>query len=703
MRTEIVRLLHAVATASNEASSPSEAISSSISEICKYTGWSVGQAYLVPENAPNELILVHVWHSSNPEKYRLFREATHAAPVIWGADIAGRVLATAKPEWRQVLPPLGAPPTSRFQVAEECGLKSGFGFPVLVGREVAAVLEFFSDTEVVESSEVSETIELVASQLARVIERHWAERDLLRAREAAIDASSAKSDFLTQMSHEIRTPINAVMGMAQLLLGTTLSKEQQEYAQTIRQSVESLLSVVKDVLDISKIEAGKFDMETVDFQLENELRDTSSMLLHLVKGKGLQFSSTVDPSIPKVLRGDSGRLKQILVNLIGNAIKFTDEGRISILVLQQDECEDSVVLRFEIEDTGIGIPQEMHSKIFEMFTQVDMSPSRKFGGTGLGLSISRRLVEMMGGEVGFQSKEGIGSVFWFTVRLETLRRNSPALPPVRVELETVSETTIEESRLEKSSVSILVVEDNPINQKIVVRLLEKKGFHVDAVDSGMDALSAIENDPYDIILMDCQMPEMDGYETTRRIRQWEVETKAVPLPIIAVTANALKGDRERCLLVGMNDYLPKPVDTEVLVSTLEYWVQWRRTILSKLSSKRAGLDASRIKNLKKMSSEMDGSLFAELLSLFKTNSPGHLKKIETAIRSKNAELLGKEAHYLKSSSANLGAAEMSDVCRKLEMIAENGSLDDAAELGQKLQVLFTEACQELEKEATSAV
>jgi CheY-like chemotaxis protein/HPt (histidine-containing phosphotransfer) domain-containing protein len=421
--------------------------------------------------------------------------------------------------------------------------------------------------------------------------------------------------------------------------------------------------------------------------------------VHLMNSKGLQFSTTIDPSIPKLLRGDSGRLQQILLNLIGNAAKFTDEGRVSVLVLQQDHQHDSVVLRFEIEDTGIGIPQQMHAKIFEMFTQVETSSTRKFGGTGLGLSICRRLVELMSGEIGFQSKEGLGSVFWFSIRLETVPRMSAVLPVREIQALDSRQMTpgFESQRFEKSSVSILVAEDNPINQKIAVRILEKKGFHVDAVDSGLDAISAVQNDSYDIVLMDCQMPEMDGYETTRRIRAWEVAAGEVPLPIVAVTANALKGDRERCIQVGMNDYLPKPVDTEVLVSTLEYWIQWRRQQLPKSS-----LDASRIKSLKQISSQKeDGSLFSELLGLFKAGSPERIAHIKTAIHTENAQQLGREAHYLKSSSANLGALEMSDTCRRLEIIAESRDFQGAAELGQKLHTLFNEACSALEKQATA--
>jgi signal transduction histidine kinase/CheY-like chemotaxis protein len=481
-------------------------------------------------------------------------------PISWGVDIPGRVIATGRLQWNVSLSTLDT--VSRVEEGERLGLKRGFGFPVVLGRDVSAVLEFFSDRdELSKDSELFDVIEVIATQLARVIERRKAEQDLIRARESALEASSAKSDFLAQMSHEIRTPINAVMGVSQLLLSTTLNPEQREYAEVIRKSTQSLLSIVNDVLDLSKIEAGKLDIQIQDFQLDTLFKDLFSMFSYSAKSKNLALQLDLDPGIAPALRGDAGRLKQILVNLVGNAIKFTDTGRIEVSASRQRETEDVATLRFEVKDTGIGIAKKLHSKIFEMFSQVDVSSERKHGGTGLGLSISRRLVELMGGAIDFQSNEGLGSVFWFTVELQKPLTTVKSLSVAALNLPM-------ERAIDRTGISVLVVEDNLVNQMVMVRILQRKGFFAKALSSGEEALRSLAVDSYDVVLMDCQMPEMDGFETSRRIREWEKQTQRCAIPIIAVTANAVTGDREKCFSAGMDDYLTKPVDTELLLSRI---------------------------------------------------------------------------------------------------------------------------------------
>jgi signal transduction histidine kinase/CheY-like chemotaxis protein len=596
------------------------------------------------------------WFATDYEKYKPFREATETTLIVWGADIPGRVLATGAYERISSLEDLGK--ISRHFIAQDLGLRSGIAFPVLVGKEVGAVLEFFSSQEM-NNPKFYEVIQFLTPQLARVIERARSERELISARELAIEASVAKSDFLAQMSHEIRTPINAVLGMSHLLLSTPLNADQREYSDLIRESAQSLLSIVNDVLDISKIEAGKLDIQISDFQLDALLKDTSSMLSYSARNKELEFATHIDPEVPLLLRGDAGRLRQVLVNLIGNAIKFTDNGSVHVRAKLQSESDARVNLLFEVEDTGIGIPAHIHSKIFETFSQVNQATNRKYSGTGLGLSISRRLVEMMGGEIGFYvPDDGKGSIFWFTVELQKSVRsfilNSPVLT-------------------EGSSASILVVEDNEINQLVTLYILRQKGFQVLAVESGVEALRVLNERNFDLIIMDCQMPGLDGYETTQRIRENEKQSGKKSLPIIALTASAIAGDREKCLAAGMNDYLSKPADPDVLINRIDYWIHISRP---SIPSHLLGLE----------------KIFPELIQLFKTQSPLKFKEMEIAIERRDAKKLQSEAHCLKSSSGNLGFRDMSELCTELEKQAVEGNFDNAAAALKGLETAYHQAC-----------
>jgi signal transduction histidine kinase/FixJ family two-component response regulator/PAS domain-containing protein len=381
--------------------------------------------------------------------------------------------------------------------------------------------------------------------------------DTLReARDAAADASRAKGQFLATMSHEIRTPINAVIGFTGLLADTPLSPDQHEYLSTIRSSGEALLTIINDVLDFSKIEAGKLDIAAEPFALAPLVAEVARMVRPRLTAVALSLE--FGPGLPTIVAGDAGRVRQILLNLLGNAVKFTSRGGVAVEVT----APTVGAIRFAVHDSGVGIAPENQAKIFGQFSQADASTTRRFGGTGLGLAISKRLVELMGGEIGFSTAEGVGSTFWFCLPL------AAAVAPV------AAATTPREAR-PRSALSVLVAEDNITNRALMRRLLERHGCKVTLVEDGRGAVSAATAAAYDVVLMDCQMPELDGLDATRAIRAAEHATGRPRTPIVALTANAMAGDRERCLAAGMDDYVTKPVRAEALERALDQW-GWSR-------------------------------------------------------------------------------------------------------------------------------
>ena len=442
-----------------------------------------------------------------------------------------------------------------------------------------------------EIGDLTHAFNQMASQIESLLE------EVREKAEQAMAASLAKSEFLASMSHEIRTPMNGVLGMLRLLETTPLTDKQKEYAQVAQSSANALMSLINDVLDFSKIEAGKMELCSAPFDLVELIEDVRRVFWLDMEAKNLRWECELDPKLPRHCVGDEGRLRQILLNLLGNALKFTEAGEVRLCLGfdEEDGATESerrelgvAALRFAIRDTGIGIPPERLSLLFRSFSQVDSSTTRRFGGTGLGLAICKQIVELMGGTIGVESRVGEGSRFWFTLRLETRQlpvesdrdRGSAAVagaegsPPPNG----ASSDAFESGR-------ILVVDDNSVNQLLVRELLASVGCQCDSVASGSEALDAFDAQTYDLIVMDCQMPGMDGYEATRRIRekeraQQDAAGKATAVPIIALTADVLKGSAEACLAAGMDEYLSKPLDSKQFLETVGRFVRGRDSVES---------------------------------------------------------------------------------------------------------------------------
>jgi len=555
-----------------------------------------------------------------------------------------------------------------------------YSLPHKIGNEIVGRVWSFRD--ITQSKKITDML-IDAKREAEIL------------REEAESSSRAKSEFLASMSHEIRTPMNGVISMTNLLLDSGLTPKQKHYAHIIRSSGESLLSIINDILDFSKIEANKLDLEILDFHLTKTMNDTIELMAANADEKGLDLALWIDENIPQFLRGDPGRLRQVILNLLSNAIKFTAEGKVEVHVILEEEIDDWLRLRFKITDTGIGISKDKQKNVFSPFTQADSSVTRKYGGTGLGLTISKQLAELMGGAIGVESEEWKGSTFWFTAIFE--KQHGVGTSDRQ---DAGREIQFNSSAMHKKNVRILLAEDNYTNQIVAVEMLKKIGYYgVDITANGYESLTALRSIPYDLVLMDCHMPELDGFEATRQIRSTQSGVLNHNIPVIAMTALAMRGDRDQALEAGMDDYLIKPVEIQDLSKMLEKWLS--KTVINTaeeyngnniddkpdLPGNENGETSARIFNREAFVARLmgDENLAGKISRAFLGDMPIQMEKLGSAINASDCIAASRQAHKIRGASANVGGETMRDIAAAMEIAGASCDLESLKALFPELQ------------------
>ncbi|MBF0284851.1 MAG: response regulator [Magnetococcales bacterium] len=509
-----------------------------------------------------------------------------------------------------------------------------------------------------------------------VTEKRRMTHSLEQALGEAEEANRAKGDFLAVMSHEIRTPLNAILGMAELALEEVRDEPVRRKLKTIYASGEGLLAIINDILDFSKIEAGKVELEPVDFVLPQLLEEAVRMFEEPARRKGTPLELQVARGTPRRVRGDPFRLRQIVVNLLSNAVKFTEKGRITVTLEPAPQSGQPWRTRITVRDGGIGIAADRLETLFQPFTQAEKSTTRRFGGAGLGLSICRRLAELMGGAVHARSTLGQGSVFTLEIPFDPPHHGlvEPSLHGLGLPPGAPAAANLEEDPPLPRDLRLLVVEDDPVNREVVQGMLRRVGVQPELAANGQEALERLTREPFDLVLLDCQMPEMDGFEVCRRFRAWEAETSAPRrTPVIALTAYALKDDREKCLAAGMDDYLAKPVKGTTLRAAIHRWLQPAEPTPMEPTRKNPAVDLNELAGLQQ---EL-GEDFPMVVEAFLSLLPGRLEEFQQAAALGDGERMKRAAHTLKGGARQFGAHDLGEMCYQLEMMGRSGRVDGA--------------------------